>query len=226
MLQNEVLTPFAQEKCTISLDDIFFINKLFRELKAIFPAYNLAIPNDDVERDIKKSWVKALQEAGLTSTSKVKLGLKRARASGKPFLPAVAEFCQWCQPLPEDVGLLCIDLAFIEARNNYRYSSGVDWSHPAVAIASKKTGNRGFSLSDEGAMDIFTKHYLHSINRVFHGEDLSGEVSKELPLKETKKAEKAVSDHYIAKFRNHKNAHHARLKLGHSSNATNSEDFQ
>lgn len=197
MLQNEVLTPFAQEKYIISPDDISFINRLFRELKAIFPAYNQAIPNDDVERDVKKSWVKALQEAGLTSTSKVKFGLKRARAAGKPFLPAVAEFCKWCQPLPEDVGLPCIELAFIEARNNYRFSTVVDWSHPAIAIAAKKTGSKGFNLSDEGAMDIFTKHYLHSINRVFHGEDLSGEVYKELPIKETPRSSKEDVEKHV-----------------------------
>jgi len=80
----------------VSGDAKSFIDQLLEELKATYPAWHASIKSNVEESYVKKVWVKAFMENGITNIEQVKKGLVSARRDARPFLPSVGEFMGWC----------------------------------------------------------------------------------------------------------------------------------
>lgn len=83
---------------TLHLDEASarVVGILFRELKAIFPAWRQAWPTADDEATARRCWIKAFADAGLRDIEAIRGGIAKSRRSGRPFMPSVGEFIQWC----------------------------------------------------------------------------------------------------------------------------------
>ncbi|MGL4638572.1 MAG: replication protein P [Shewanella sp.] len=79
-----------------------FINDVFIELKACFPAWRYALPTEAEEIAAKRSWMKAFYENGIRQVAQVKRGLIRARKSEVPHFPSVGVFIAWCKDIDTD----------------------------------------------------------------------------------------------------------------------------
>lgn len=105
--------------------------------------------------------------------------MKKARATGKPFLPSPGEFCEWCLPTSEDIGLPSLEDAFNEARRESGKGCQIrQWSHQAVYKAASETGFYDLkTLADNNSLykdtkRRFTTNYKELVKRVMDGEVL------------------------------------------------------
>ena len=160
-----------------------FVNKTLGGLMANFPAWKNSVLNNPEEylKSYRRELIQAMQENGVNSDTMIAMGMKRARANGKPFLPAPGEFCEWCQPTPEDYGMPSPFDAFQEAmkKAGQHQSMRDTWSHNAVYLAAANTGFyelKKTGESDQRYRDIkkaFEAHYKRSSDKVIRGGILS-----------------------------------------------------
>lgn len=72
------------------------INKVFKSLKAIFPAWAVAIKDQEIESQARQEWLKGLIENKVTNDYQIEAGLSKCRAINSPFLPSIGQFVSWC----------------------------------------------------------------------------------------------------------------------------------
>lgn len=72
-------------------------NELFRQLKAAFPALMTSIKDQSDLNELRRQWVLAFIENGITSIDQVNAGMKIARQQATPFLPSPGQFIAWCK---------------------------------------------------------------------------------------------------------------------------------
>ncbi|WP_147198555.1 replication protein P [Pantoea sp. CCBC3-3-1] len=76
---------------------IHIFNELFHQLKAAFPALMVNIKTQDELNELRRQWVLAFAENGITSIDQVNAGMKLARQQETPFLPSPGQFVAWCR---------------------------------------------------------------------------------------------------------------------------------
>lgn len=148
------------------------VNALFRELKAIFPAWKQAWPKDEDVDAAKRSWVKGFIAAEINTLEQIRYGLLNCRQIGGDFAPSVGKFIKWCQPTPEMLGIPSHDRAFREALENSHPSRFGNrfWSHVAVRHAALQCEIH--NLCDqipEKASKVFDRAYDITIRRLVKG---------------------------------------------------------
>ena len=150
------------------------INRLFRELKAVFPAWRNAWPTDEDEAAAKRSWTKAFISVGLTQLEQIHFGVEQCRLSGRPFMPSVGEFIQWCQPTPEMLGLPSAEQAYRQACALAHPTADRSKAHPAVFHAAKDAGLHLLVNQPESvSRPVFGYHYGLVVKMVMRGEPLT-----------------------------------------------------
>ncbi len=80
------------------------INGVFSQLLATFPA-SLANRDQNELNEIRRQWVLAFRENGITTMEQVNAGMRVARRQDRPFLPSPGQFVAWCRkkhPLSPD----------------------------------------------------------------------------------------------------------------------------
>ena len=195
--QHSVESVVQQKAVSPEVAKVF--DQLFGELKAIFPAW--ATSGAD-ESQIKKTWLKGFLDNGITSKAQLSHGLRKARQWGKPFLPSIGQFCQWCTPTPEDFGMPTHQQAFREAVSKNRFPENEAFSHPAVYVAMRATGSWAFKNQDAASVEkLFNRNYDIAIRRVIDGEDLSAEIPLALPETVFVKASKKTAASCLAEMR-------------------------
>mgnify|MGYP003650002462 CR=1 FL=1 len=86
------------------------INKVFKELSLILPAWQYAWKSDDPQNPdkvlnaAKQQWTKAFIENDICSVDQIKHGFAKARKYESDFVPSCGKFISWCTPSPEDLG--------------------------------------------------------------------------------------------------------------------------
>lgn len=85
------------------------INGLFAQLKATFPASLVNREQEDLN-EIRRQWVLAFKENGITSMDQVNAGLRVARRQERPFLPSPGQFVKWCQEERSALGVSVADV--------------------------------------------------------------------------------------------------------------------
>lgn len=72
------------------------INGVFSQLLATFPA-SLANRDQNEVNEIRRQWVLAFRENGITTMEQVNAGMRVARRQNRPFLPSPGQFVAWCR---------------------------------------------------------------------------------------------------------------------------------
>jgi hypothetical protein len=72
------------------------INGLFVQLAAAFPASLVNRSQEDVN-EIRRQWVLAFKENGITTLDQVEAGMRQVRRQERPFLPSPGQFIKWCR---------------------------------------------------------------------------------------------------------------------------------
>ncbi|HFW5146139.1 TPA: replication protein P [Salmonella enterica subsp. enterica serovar Potsdam] len=72
------------------------INNVFSQLMAAFPA-TTANRSQAEMNEIRRQWVLAFRENGITTMEQVAAGMRVARRQERPFLPSPGQFVAWCR---------------------------------------------------------------------------------------------------------------------------------
>ena len=168
MLPAEVQSELNRQTATV-------INVLFRQLRAIFPAWKQAWPDMPAYKAAKKEWLQGFVEAGLQSFDQLQFGLMRARQAARDFIPNVGTFIDWCTPTPEMMGLPSLNSAFREAcRNAHPTMAGqAKWSHDAIWHTAKECGFESLNKLDTAlSLKLFERNYVITVRRIVAGKPL------------------------------------------------------
>lgn len=179
LLRTASNLPPVQPASPRTVDDgtVEFVNELFRELQATFPAWRQAWPDNNALDAAKRAYIKAFMESGINTIEQVRFGMQRARKSGSPWVPAPGVFISWCQPSPEMLGIPSREAAFREALANAhpsRFGTTREWSHPAVRHAALQCeiDNLASQRSDF-ARRVFDRAYDITVRTIMDGEPLT-----------------------------------------------------
>lgn len=72
------------------------INRIFIELKAIFPGWGASIANAEIDAEMRRQWLRGILESGIRTREQIDGGLAIARKQSTPFLPSIGQFVSWC----------------------------------------------------------------------------------------------------------------------------------
>ena len=148
------------------------VEKIFRQLKAIFPAWKTAWPDEKALGSAQRSWTKGFMDAGICDIHQVEFGIKQCRKSGSPFAPSIGQFIQWCTPGPEAYGMPTAADAWLEALMGTA-------SHEAVRIAANATGLfdlRAAKQEDKAMRARFERNYEIVLRRAQANQPLDGKI--------------------------------------------------
>lgn len=148
------------------------VERLFRQMQAIFPAHKQAWPDDKALASARRSWTKGFMAAGINSLEQIRYGIEQCRKSASPFAPSVGQFISWCTPGPEAFGLPAIADAWVEALMGL-------YSHEGVKIAAVETGLfdlRSAKQEDKSLRQRFERSYQIVIRRAQAGQPLDGKI--------------------------------------------------
>ena len=148
------------------------VEKIFRQLKAIFPAWKTAWPDEKALGSAQRSWTKGFMDAGICDIHQVEFGIKQCRKSGSPFAPSIGQFIQWCTPGPEAYGMPTAADAWLEALMGTA-------SHEAVRIAANATGLfdlRSAKQEDKATRARFERNYEIVLRRAQANQPLDGKI--------------------------------------------------
>jgi hypothetical protein len=148
------------------------VERLFRQLQAIFPAHKQAWPDDKAKAAAMRSWTKGFMAAGINSLEQIRFGIEQCRKSASPFAPSVGQFISWCKPSPEALGLPTAADAWIEALM-------ATYSHEGVRVAAIATGLfdlSGAQQTNQPLRERFDRNYEIVVRRAQEGQPLDGKI--------------------------------------------------
>jgi len=110
LVSNLNITEHQEKEIVVDAFAKNIINKVFKELSLILPAWQYAWKSDDPENPdkilnaAKQQWTKAFIENDICTLEQIKFGFAKARAYESDFVPSCGKFVSWCNPSPEDLG--------------------------------------------------------------------------------------------------------------------------
>ena len=107
------VTPVRPVAAVVTEQDTQVVAMLFEQLKVIFPAWQRAFPNPEMQARALREWTVALVEANCTSREQLSQGMRTARSQGGEWFPSTSRFIRWCQITPESLGLPSLDTALV-----------------------------------------------------------------------------------------------------------------
>lgn len=129
------LPDFYEEKPQLE-QVALVINNVFGQLLAAFPASTANREQSEMD-EIRRQWVLAFMENGITSMEQVNAGMRVARKQERPFLPSPGQFVAWCKQSGGALGIT-VDQVIAEYwdwRNRaFEFSSSEQfpWSQPVM----------------------------------------------------------------------------------------------
>tara|TARA_R110002049_G_scaffold305534_1_gene502460 strand:+ start:2216 stop:2884 length:669 start_codon:yes stop_codon:yes gene_type:complete len=124
------------------------VDKVFEQLKSIFPAWQYAWKDAKAIDAAKVEWVKAFLEGNVNTIDQLREGFKHARASESDFLPSSGKFVQWCNKSVCD-----------PTEGYIRFVNRKEPQHPVEIATRGEVGFNCRSVSAEKAEKIWNKHY-------------------------------------------------------------------
>lgn len=100
---QDVKTPSAEQTAEI-------FNALFSALRAAFPASVHTFNDQDAFDELRRQWLMAFRENGITTMEQVNAGLRVARRQERPFLPSPGQFIAWCREGRSALGISAADV--------------------------------------------------------------------------------------------------------------------
>ena len=211
-VDNDLLTK-AQQNLTVAQEPkvsgdqyaASIVNDLFKSLFAAKTGWRASFPGakgSELEQAInmlKKTWVKAFVENGISTPEQLQMGMKKVRADPKEFLPSPGQFIEWCNPSPEDLGLPSAEQAYKEACNHSHHIYKHKWSHPIVYQCGAEVSwfsIRTCSSKVEMAANkkLFIQAYQELCKRVMAGEVFDVPEQSETRLEHHQSGEKCTTE--------------------------------
>ena len=112
------------------------INGVLSQLLATFPA-SLANRDQNELNEIRRQWVLAFRENGITTMEQVNAGMRVARRQERPFLPSPGQFVAWCKQSGGALGIT-VDQVITEywdwRNRSFEFTSSehFPWSQPVM----------------------------------------------------------------------------------------------
>ncbi|OWF68937.1 replication protein P [Yersinia alsatica] len=184
--------------------DIF--NELFRQLKAAFPALMTSIKDQRDLNELRRQWVLAFIENGITNMDQVDAGMKIARQQATPFLPSPGQFIAWCKQgatraagLPDADELYDMVMDYAKRRDMFSSAEAFPWpSNPAYWMVTKLySQQRVQGLSEQDLRKRCGKELADMSKRIESGEPIPAPVVQIPKLHIPVSSEKAL-DHIAA----------------------------
>lgn len=129
------LPDFYEEKPQLE-QVALVINDVFGQLLAAFPAATANREQSEMD-EIRRQWVLAFMENGITSMAQVDAGMRVARKQVRPFLPSPGQFVEWCKQSGGVLGVT-VDQVIAEywdwRNRSFEFSSSEQfpWSQPVM----------------------------------------------------------------------------------------------
>lgn len=152
------------------------INKVFKELALILPAWQYAWKSDDPQNPdkvlnaAKQQWTKAFIENNINTVEQISLGFAKARKYESDFVPSCGKFISWCTPSPEDLGYPSEQKALeqcVTHRNKVKMHIDSDASHFIQTLCNCVDWWLMNTASSQNqifvANKLFREEYLHLI---------------------------------------------------------------
>lgn len=163
--------------------DIF--NELFRQLKAAFPALMTSIKDQRDLNELRRQWVLAFIENGITNMDQVDAGMKIARQQATPFLPSPGQFIAWCKQgatraagLPDADELYDMVMDYAKRRDMFSSAEAFPWpSNLAYWMVTKLySQQRVQGLSEQDLRKRCGKELADMSKRIESGEPIPAPV--------------------------------------------------
>lgn len=160
-------------------------NELFRQLKAAFPALMTSIKDQSDLNELRRQWVLAFIENGITSIDQVNAGMKIARQQATPFLPSPGQFIAWCKQgatraagLPDADELYDMVMDYAKRRDMFSNAEAFPWpSNPAYWMVTKLySQQRVQGLSEQDLRKRCSKELADMSKRIESGEPIPAPV--------------------------------------------------
>ena len=150
-----------QQSTRIGIDDQAkrLVDKVFEQLKSIFPAWQYAWKDAKAIDAAKVEWVKAFLEGNVNTVEQLREGFKHARACESDFLPSSGKFVQWCNKSVCDPAPAYI-----------RFVNREKPQHPVEVATRGEVGFNCRSVSAEKAEKIWNKHFKINYNKWVNGQ--------------------------------------------------------
>lgn len=194
------------------------INSVFSQLLAAFPA--TTANRDQTEmNEIRRQWVMAFAENGITTMAQVDGGLHVARRQERPFLPSPGQFVAWCKAeqaaaagLPDANELVDLVYEYCRTRGlypdaeSYPWPGRIDGQHTQKSsasywlVTSLYSNMRANALSDTELRRKASEELVHMASRINRGETIPEPV-KQLPVLGGKPLSKSQGLAKIAEIR-------------------------
>ncbi|GAH02205.1 unnamed protein product, partial [marine sediment metagenome] len=110
LVSNINMTEHKEKEIVVDHFAKNVINKVFKELALILPAWQYAWKSDDPQNPdkvlnaAKQQWTKAFIENDICTVEQISHGFAKARKYESDFVPSCGKFISWCTPSPEDLG--------------------------------------------------------------------------------------------------------------------------
>ncbi|ENG0873434.1 TPA: replication protein P [Yersinia enterocolitica] len=160
-------------------------NELFRQLKAAFPALMTSIKDQSDLNELRRQWVLAFIENGITSIDQVNAGMKIARQQATPFLPSPGQFIAWCKQgatraagLPDADELYDMVMDYAKRRDMFSSAEAFPWpSNPVYWMVTKLySQQRVQGLSEQDLRKRCGKELADMSKRIEAGEPIPAPV--------------------------------------------------
>tara|TARA_R110002051_G_C8702641_1_gene494591 strand:- start:26 stop:742 length:717 start_codon:yes stop_codon:yes gene_type:complete len=110
LVSNVNMTEHKEKEIVVDEFAKNVINKVFKELALILPAWQYAWKSDDPQNPdkvlnaAKQQWTKAFIENNICTVEQISHGFAKARKYDSDFVPSCGKFISWCTPSHEDLG--------------------------------------------------------------------------------------------------------------------------
>uniref|UniRef100_UPI000FFBAF33 replication protein P n=1 Tax=Yersinia sp. 2105 StPb PI TaxID=2507058 RepID=UPI000FFBAF33 len=160
-------------------------NELFRQLKAAFPALMTSIKDQNDLNELRRQWVLAFIENGITSIDQVNAGMKIARQQATPFLPSPGQFIAWCKQgatraagLPDADELYDMVMDYAKRRDMFSSAEAFPWAGNAAywMVTKLYSHQRVQGLSEQDLRKRCGKELADMSKRIEAGEPIPAPV--------------------------------------------------
>lgn len=116
------------------------VDALFENLLRIFPAaQNTVLRTAEDVAAMKRQWILAFAENGITTVEQLRAGMRMARQQGNDFWPSCGKFIGWCREsarlaagLPSDDDVMDEFQRYARERHQYATPEAFPWAHDVM----------------------------------------------------------------------------------------------
>ena len=176
-------------------------------MKAIFPAWAVAIKDPEIESQARQEWLKGLVENGINTDIQINSGLAKCRTHNSPFLPSIGQFIEWCKTSNAQVNSLPSEsearMAMIRELGRSPDIRSWHQHHPIVFwIYCQRTSFDWKQMSNKDLSSCFNDFWLIGLNMAKNGHEFTAPIaqSHQIESEKEKPAYKEIAQNEVSKL--------------------------